>query len=72
MVDDAVEAVLIEKKKRIQRLLPVVSCSQLDGFIATSDRPTVAYFGKASLYQGVTSKTSFLKHIHQANLMAFD
>ena len=49
VIEDAVEAILIEKRKRIRRLMPVVNCSQLDGFVATSSFPSVVFFGRAYL-----------------------
>lgn len=36
MVEDAVEAILIEKGKRIQKLLQTQNCSQLDELVASS------------------------------------
>ena len=55
IVEDAAESILIEKQKRIQNLMPTVTCSQLDGFVATSDKPTVAFFGSSSLIKGLSS-----------------
>lgn len=71
LVEDAVEAILIEKSKRIQRLLPKVNCKTLDNLLSSSDKPTVVYFGAPSLIKGNNAKLSFLKHVQQANLMAF-
>ena len=72
VVEDAVAAILIEKDKRIKPLLPTVSCKELDALVAVNDRPTIAYYGSPSLVKGPGAKLSFLRHVHQANLIAFE
>ena len=64
LVEDAVEAILIEKNKRIQRLLAPHNCEQLDALIDKSgSKPTVAYFGSPTHIKGSNSRLSFLKHV---------
>ena len=56
---------------RIKPLLPTVKCDQLDEMIKGS-QPTVAYFGDPKQIRDVNGKLTFLPHLHQANLMAFE
>ena len=71
IVEDAAVSILIEKEKRIQKLLPKMNCSSLDSYLASSDKPTVVFYGAQSLVKGNSARLSFLRHIQQANLMAF-
>ena len=64
LVEDAVEAILIEKAKRIQRLLAPHNCQQIDDLISKSGtKPTVVYYGSPAHLKGNNSKLSFLKHV---------
>ena len=71
LVEDAIKEILFEKAKRIQRLIPSVNCLQLDNLVSSSVKPTVVYFGSPTHIKGNNAKLSFLKHVQQANLMAF-
>ena len=46
IVEDAVEAILIEKKKRIKPLWPPISCSMMESWLKFStEMPSVVFFG---------------------------
>ena len=40
--------------------------------LTSGDQATVAYFGDPRQVRDVNGKLTFLPHLHQANLMAFD
>jgi len=71
IVEEAAEALFLLKRQRVKRLLPQVNCERLDAMVMNSDQPTIAYFGPATAVKTADAKLSFLKNVHQANLMAF-
>ena len=70
-IEEQAQNLIDLKNMRIKPLLPTVSCIQLDE-MQKNTQPTVAYFGDPKQVRDVNGKLTFLPHLHQANLMAFE
>ena len=62
---DTAMAILLEKNKRIQRLLPTLTCDKLGNYLDASKlTPTVVYYGPASeISADKDSRLGFLRQV---------
>ena len=65
VVEDAAAAILIEKNKRIQRLLPSLTCDKFKVWLQEAvEKPTVVIFGAAQLTKSDNdAKLGFLRQV---------